>query len=218
MGEQSFNTYFRYQVELEKIKNSLVELASNDELTLENVQELDFSFLSSISPESKDKTLYTNLYYFLVSFLIDDTPINRDIIDVLLEKLFDETSFPESFFEDLTLQELKTLFCLKIDFISITSAEDFEDIISLLSSLQERVVDAPSADLLLYYSHYVLQVCQAMTYEQRLEYKDDYNEFLENCDSLLNLREEMLAADAASYQDTNPEEPSIINDNANEED
>jgi hypothetical protein len=77
----------------------------------------------------------------------------------MLEKLFNETSFPQSFFEDLTIEELKTLFCLKIDFTDITSKEELEEVVSFLSSLQSRIVDTPSTDLLLYYCHYVLQVC-----------------------------------------------------------
>ena len=228
--EQSFNLYFRYQIALEQIKNFLVELASNNELTLANLQELDLSFLRRISPESKDKSIYTNFYYFLVSFLIEDTPINKDIIDFMLEKLFDETSFPQSFFEDLTIEELKTLFCLKIDFTDITSEEELEEVVSFLSSLQSRIVDTPSTDLLLYYCHYVLQVCQAMTYEERLEYKDCFNTFLENCEALLDLRAEMLIADGTHPDEFPPvedppvEDPPIENDdiiedgNANEED
>lgn len=217
MSEQSFNLFFRYQVELEKIKNFLVELASNNELTLDNLQEIDLSFLSRISPESKDKTIYTNFYYFLVSFLIDDTPINRDIIDFLLEKLFTETNFSQMFFEDLSLQELNTLFYLKIDFTTITSEEELEEVVSFLSSLQDRIIDTPSTDLLLYYCHYVLQICQALTYEERLAYKDCFNTFLENCEALLDLRAAMLIADG-THPDEFPNDQPTIDDDANEED
>ena len=69
-----------------------------------------------------------------------------------------------------------------------------------------------------------------MTYEERLEYKDCFNTFLENCEALLDLRAEMLIADGTHPDEFPPvedppvEDPPIENDdiiedgNANEED
>ena len=128
---------FQLQINIERIKNSLVELAANNELTLSNLQnlELDFSFLSRISPNSKDKSIYLNLYYFLVDFLIDDIPVDDNIILFFLEKLFNETNFSEMFFEHLSFEEFTELFYLKINFTEVTTQEQLNNIIIFLSSL-----------------------------------------------------------------------------------